>query len=103
MELAPPVSVLLAREVGVKAADVGLPARGVLAARETGARTVTVLATMALERILDVAAILLLALLVSWKMAIPDPVRLAAISFAWAVAVAVLLFFSLLLLTGFRI
>lgn len=73
-------------------------ARGVLAARETGARTVTVLATMALERILDVAAILLLALLVSWKMAIPDPVRLAAISFAWAVAVAVLLFFSLLLL-----
>ncbi len=72
--------------------------RGVLAARATGARTITVLATMALERILDVAAILLLALLVSWKMAIPEPIRLAAMSFAWATAVAVLLFLSLLLL-----
>lgn len=72
--------------------------RGVLAARGTGARTVTILATMALERILDVAAILLLALLVSWKMALPAPVRLAALSFAWATAVAVLLFLSLLLL-----
>lgn len=72
--------------------------RGVLAARETGARTVTVLATMALERIMDVATILLLALVVSGKMAIPEPIRLAAVSFAWAAAVAVLLFISLLLL-----
>ena len=72
--------------------------RGVLVARETNTRAITVLATMALERILDVATVLLLALLVSWKMTIPEPVRLAAVSFAWAVAVAVLLFFSLLLL-----
>ena len=72
--------------------------RGVLAARETGARTVTVLATMALERIMDVATILLLALVVSGKMAIPAPIRLAAMSFAWAVALAVFLFLSLLLL-----
>ena len=72
--------------------------RGVLAARETGARTFTVLSTMALERILDVATILLLALLVSWQMEIPEPIRLAAISFAWAVAAVIFLFFSLLLL-----
>jgi glycosyltransferase 2 family protein len=72
--------------------------RGALAARESGARTVTVLATMALERLLDIAAILLLAVLVSWKITIPEPIRLAAISFAWAVALAFFLLISLLLL-----
>ena len=72
--------------------------RGVLTARKTGAGTMTVLATMALERILDVATILAFALLVSFKMSIPAPIRVAALSFAWAMAVAILLAFSLLLL-----